>query len=471
MQFTSPTGRFALAVSAIALVTAILGRAPVHAMSLNEAMATAYETNPDLATARSRLLATDEGVAAARAGLRPTVQATTSYGFETNNATGPRASSDDTDPFSARVQASQTLYDGGRTINSTRARIADVSAAQARLTDLEQQVLLDVVTAYVDILRDEENVSLARNNVRVIAEQLRASQDRFEVGEVTRTDVSQAQARLAEAEANLSVAEGQLEVSRQRFRQVVGVEPQNLTLPDALPPLPISLDEARSVALDRHPALVAARFDDRAASSDVRAAMGELLPRVSLDGDVAFNDTGVFNDGQTVNRSASVVVRATVPLYQGGAAYSGVRRAQALASAARTSISTEARSRQREVESAWTQLRVAQANIRSNRQRVAAAQLAFEGVQEEALVGSRTTLDVLDAEQELLDARVRLVTAVREQYVTTYALLAAVGSLTIADLGIDAAMYDPTIAFEQNSDRWFGFEATEDTVWREVWRP
>jgi outer membrane protein len=471
MLFKSPTGRSALAASALALIIAAQGGEGVSAMSLDEAMATAYETNPDLATARSRLLATDEGVAAARAGLRPNLQASTAYGFEANSATGPRAVSDDTDPFSAGVQASQPLYDGGRTVNRVRARIADVSAARARLTDLEQQVLLQVVTAYVDILRDEENVSLARNNVRVIAEQLRASQDRFEVGEVTRTDVSQARARLAEAEANLSLAEGRLEVSRQRFRQVVGVAPQNLSLPDRLPPLPGSLDEALSMALDRHPALVAARFDDRAASSDVRAAIGELLPRVSLDGDVGFTDGGVFNDGQTVNRSASVLLRATVPLYQGGAAYSGVRRAQALASAARTSISTEARARQLDVESAWTELAVAQANIRSQRQRVAAAQLAFEGVQEEALVGSRTTLDVLDAEQELLDARVRLVTAIREQYVSTYALLAAIGSLTIADLGIDAAMYDPAISFERNNDRWFGFEATEDTVWEEVWRP
>jgi outer membrane protein len=440
-------------------------------MTLDEALATAYDTNPQLAAGRAQLQVTDEGVAAARAGMRPTVLGTIDYGYRYTDRSGPMSSSGDTAPFSAGVRATQPLYDGGQTVNSVRARIADVSAARARLASLEQSVLLETVTSYIDILRDEENVSLARNNVRVITEQLRASEDRFEVGEVTRTDVSQARARLAEAEARLSVAIGQLEVSRQRFEQVVGVPPGDLELPAALPTLPATLQDATAMALDGHPNLVAARFDDTAAGSDVRAAIGQLLPSVDLVGDVGLSDSGAFESDSAVDRSAAVTVRATVPLYQAGAAYSGVRRAQALASAARTTITTEARARQREVENAWTQLSVARANILSQRQRVAAAQLAFEGVREEALVGSRTTLDVLDAEQELLDARVGLVSAIRDEYVSAYALLSATGSLTIAALDIEATLYDPTVSFDRNSDRLFGFEPSEDTVWEQVWRP
>ena len=443
-----------------------------QAMTLAEALATAYETNPNLSVARARLQATDETVTQARGGLRPTVGAFTSYGLRTDEVRGGnQAGSENTDPFSVGIEASQPLYDGGRTTNSVRARLADVSAARARLTDLEQQVLLDTVTAYLDIRRDTEALGLAQNNVRVIAEQLRASEDRFEVGEVTRTDVSQARARLAEAQSNLSIAEGRLEASRQRFRQVVGVEPGDLRAPPPLPPLPGSLEEARAIALERHPLLVAAQFDDRAASSDVRAAIGALLPSVSLDGEASLNDSATFGSNSIDRRTAQVTLRARVPLYQAGVEYSRIRQSQALASAARAGIQTEARNRQLVVDNAWTNLTVARAAIRSERQRVAAAQLAFEGVREEALVGSRTTLDVLDAEQELLDARVRLVDGIRTETVAAYELLAAIGGLTIADLGIDAAVYDPVIPFEQNNARFAGFEPTEDTVWEQFWRP
>lgn len=442
------------------------------AMTLAEALAAAYETNPNLSVARARLQATDETVTQARGGLRPSVGAFTSYGLRADDVRGGnQAGSDNTDPFSIGIEASQPLYDGGRTTNSVRARLSDVSAARARLTDLEQQVLLDAVTAYLDVRRDLEAVGLAQNNVRVINEQLRASRDRFEVGEVTRTDVSQAQARLAEAQSNLTLTEGRLAASRQRFRQVVGTEPGDLRPPPPLPNLPRSIDEARSIALERHPLLVAAQFEDAAASSDVRAAMGALLPTVSLDGEASLNDSAAFGSRSVDRRTAQVTLRARVPIYQAGVEYSRIRQSQALASAARSGIQTEARNRQLAVDNAWTNLTVARAAIQSERQRVAASQLAFEGVREEALVGSRTTLDVLDAEQELLDARLRLVDGLRGETVAAYQLLEAIGALTIADLGIDAALYDPVIPFEQNNARFAGFERTEDTVWEQFWRP
>ena len=410
--------------------------AEAGAMSLEEAFATAYETNPELIEARAGLRATDESVAQARAGLRPQVSVNTDYGAAwTNDAIGESRR----DPFNLSLDATQPLYDGGRTQNDVRASVADVSAERARLNALEQQILFDVVSAYMDIQRDQENVSLAQNNVRVIAEQLRASEDRFEVGEVTRTDVSQARARLAEAQANLASARGALENSRDAFTEVVGAEPINLAPPGAIPPLPGSLDEALTDALENHPLILAARFDETAAELQIRSEIGGLLPQVSLDGSVGYSDQGILTDGGRTQlgggdqTSATARLRVEVPLYQGGAQYSRIRQAQALASQARAGITTEARDRRRLVEDAWTQLQVARANIRSVREQVEAQRLAFEGVREEAIVGSRTTLDVLDAEQELLQARVRLIESIRDEYVAAYGLLATVGRLTMAD--------------------------------------
>ena len=457
----------------VAFLTAWGLGAGAQAMTLEEAFATAYETNPRLISARARLRATDETVTQARAGLRPRVTATTEYGYDWSNSARGESQGD---PFSAQLNADQPLYDGGATANNVRASIAEVSAARAELESLEQQVLFDVVTAYLDIQRDQEFVRLAENNVRVIAEQLRASEDRFEVGEVTRTDVSQARARLAEARANLASSQGALETSRQNFVEVVGAQPLNLAPPPPVPELPSSLDDAVTIALESHPLILAARFSENAAERRIRAEIGGLLPQVNLRGSVGYNDNDVFGDPDgltSVNEqtSASARVQVEIPLYQGGAQYSRVRQAQASASEARADITAEARDRRRIVENAWTELLVSRANIRSVREQVEAQRLAFEGVREEAIVGSRTTLDVLDAEQELLQARVRLVESRRDEYVAAFGLLAAIGDLTMAELGVETVAYDPDEAYDRNNARWFGYERTEDTEWEEIWRP
>ncbi|TVQ52659.1 MAG: hypothetical protein EA355_14630 [Rhodobacteraceae bacterium] len=461
---------------AIACALSLAGGA--QAMSLSEAIAAAYESNPDLLAARANLRAADEAVNQARAGLRPRVDGAVSYGAQRTDGRGRPA--DSTDAFRAGLDATQPLYDGGRTQNTVRARIANVSAARARLAALEQNVTLDVVNAYLDILAEQEFVRLAQNNVRVISEQLRAAQDRFEVGEVTRTDVSQAQARLAEANANLIVTQGRLDRARQAFVRVVGAEPRNLTQPTVTPPLPGSMSDAVTMALENHPLSIAARFDEAAASRDIRARIGELLPTVSLGASADYGDS-VFDSGRRLpgggrsgadrDTSLSVNLRAAIPLYQGGAEYSRVREAQARASAARAELTTTARERQNLAEAAWTELQVARANIRANRERVAAATLAFEGVREEANVGARTTLDVLDAEQEVLDASVRLVASVRDEFIAAYSLLSATGGLTTAALDIPVDVYDPDVNFDANAARFIGFERTEDTVWEELWRP
>ena len=442
-----------------------------EARTLREAFAIAYETNPELIAARADLRAVDETVAQARAGMRPDLRGELSYDAETRDsqAFGSRNS----DPFTARVVASQALYDGGRTTNSVLGRIADVSAARARLLQLEQTVLLDVATAYADILRDRAFVDLAENNVRVISEQLRASQDRFEVGEVTRTDVSQAQARLAESRANLATARAQLARSEQNFRSVVGEEPTGLEVSPPLPALPASLEEAVVRALENHPLVEAARFDETSARRDVKTAVGGLLPTVSLQASAGYDDATFLLDDIPSNDStfAAVGVVASIPIFQGGAAYSRVRQAQAQASSARAELSVQARERRRVAEAAWTELLSARANILAGREQVQAAQLAFEGVREEAIVGSRTTLDVLDAEQELLDARTRLVEVTRNEFVAAYSLLSTIGEMTMADLDVAAAPYDPAVNYDRNNARWFGFEPDEDTAWETLWRP
>ncbi len=455
--------------AAVAALVFGFSYAAARADTLAEALASAYETNPNLISARAALRATDERVNHARAGLRPDVRATFDYRSQYNG--GSAGGGTNNDPYGASLDVSQPLYDGGQTQNSVRGRIADVSAARARLSSLEQRVLLETVTAYVDVLRDQEFVRLAENNVRVITEQLRASQDRFEVGEVTRTDVSQAEARLAESRTNLSASRGQLERSRQNYRLVVGAEPQNLARQPPLPPLPGSLDEAVTAALENHPELIAARFDEASAARDVKAEIGGLLPRISLEASVGYNDTGLFSSDTIDQSNAQVGVRAVIPLYQSGAQYSRVRQAQALASQARADITVEARQRRQLAEAAWTELEVARATIVSTREQVDASQLAFEGVREEALVGSRTTLDVLDAEQELLDARVRVVDSLRNEYVAAYGLLAAIGALTAADQGLTVVAYDPEVNYAENNARLFGFPQTQDTEWEELWRP
>ena len=255
---------------------------------------------------------------------------------------------------------------------------------------------------------------------------------------------------------------------------MVGAEPLNLAPPGPLPPVPPSLEEAITIALENHPLVLVERFQEQAAEFNIRSQIGGLLPRVDLEGSVNYGQEALFGDGDSIagdTTSAAARVRVTVPLYQGGAQYSRVRQAQAQASQERAQITTQVRDRRQLVEQAWTQLLVSRAQIRAVREQVEAQRLAFEGVREEAIVGSRTTLDVLDAEQELLDARTDLVAAIRDEYQAAYGLRAAIGDLTMAELDIATVPYDPNENYDVNNARFFGFEENEDTVWEKLWRP
>lgn len=460
-------GRYSTGIIAAAVATLMVNAA--SAETLEQAFATAYSTNPELVAARAGVRATDEGVPQARAGMLPDVRATASVGVNQRNVNGPIENTT-TEPRSVGVDATQVLYDGGRTFNSIDSAISAVDAARARLVATEQGVLLDVVTAYMDVLRDQQFVALAKNNVRVITEQLRAAEDRFAVGEVTRTDVSQARARLAESKAALAVREGSLAQSYQAYGRVVGAPPGELAPPPPLPELPPTLADAVQEARENHPAIIAARYDEQQAESDIATAQGVLLPTVSVTGSLSYGDDlspGVrkgITDGQ-------IQLQASIPLYQGGAAYSGVRRAQAIQSQAMSQIHDTSRAVQQGVENAWTELNTARYTIIAAREQVEANKLAFDGVTEEAKLGSRTTLDVLDAEQELLNARTNVVSSERDQFVASYGVLAALGRLTVAGMGVDVQPYDPSINYDDVNDRLFGFKQDELTEWKAPLRP
>lgn len=459
--------RRASILSATAVALCLSGGAA--AQTLEQAFASAYASNPALISARAGLRVVDENVPIARAGKLPDVDATASVAASRTGINGtPRGSS--TEPRSLALNGTQVLYDGGRTRNSIDAAISGVDAARARLSDTEQNVLFQVVTSYMNVLRDQQFVDLAENNVSVIGEQLRAAEDRFEVGEVTRTDVSQARAALAQSRAALAAQNGALSLSYQAYRRVVGAAPGDLEQPPAHPTLPATLAGAVQEALDNHPQVLAARFDEEQSRSDVATAKGVLLPTVSLSGSVSY---GEDQSVQLPNGTTAAQVQATIsiPLYQGGAAYAGVRQAQETRSQRLSQIHETTRLIQETVENAWTNLETARISIQAGQEQVSAAQLAFEGVREEAKLGARTTLDVLDAEQDLLNARTDLVASMRDEYVAAYSVLSAVGRLTVNHLGVPVAPYEPDENYEQVNDQLFGFKEDELSEWKTLMSP
>ncbi len=468
----APCRSIRLAVLSVAL-GAVISVAPALAQSLPDAMVTAYLNSPELASARADVYVLSERAVQARSGGRLRVEGELSLQAVTQTNSGFGRNFPNY-PTSVALNVVQPLYTGGQVENATEAAETRISEQEAILIATEQQVLLDAVTAFSNVRLGIELVSIARNNVRVLNEQLRAARERFEVGEVTRTDVEQARARLAAAHSRMAASEGALAVSHEAYRQVVGEYPSKLLPPPPLPDLPSDRDEAVAMALRNDPGVIAARLERKAISSDVRSAIGALLPQVSLQGRVSSEET--FSDGLAGPERATIGIFVTIPFYTGGFNYSNVREAQAEALGASADIDTNLRAAVRNVGVSWSNLDVARASIRAGRLEVSAARLAFEGVQEEAKVGARTTLDVLDAEQEVLDARSSLVVSQRDEYVAAYSLLASVGKLTVDHLGLDTGLAPVSASAEPSyydgvRNRNFGYDATDDTVWNLGWRP
>ena len=461
---TTGSGSFR-SVGILALCGA-LAASGAMAQSLPDTMVAAYLNSPEMASARADLKVFSERAVQerARGGFQLDGELSFQQIMRSNDRQGVLY------PGSVALNASLPLYTGGQVENATAAAETRITLREALLIGTEQEVLLDAVRAHMDVRRDEEFVTLGENNVRVLSEQLRAANERFEVGEVTRTDVEQARAFLATSTSQLAAAKGALEASREAYRLVVGEYPAKLLPPPPIPELPQDRDEAIAMAMRDDPDLIAARLDRDASGSDVRSAMGALLPQVSLQATVSRSDT--YRDSLPQNDLAAVGLVVDIPLYTSGFDDSNVREAQAVVEGASASITRAMRTAVRNVGVAWAQLEVARASIRTGKLGVSAAQLAFEGVQEEAKVGARTTLDVLNAEQAVLNARGSLVAARHDEYVAAYSVLAAVGKLTVEHLGLDTGLTTGQPSYyETVKDRNFGYDQTDDTVWSTRWRP
>ena len=435
----------------LAGVMAALVAMPAQAETLRDALAAAYENNPTIAAARAGQRITDEGVPIARADGLPSINAQAGYSEVLKQGSNSVFSPDRT--LSVQGQLSVPIYQGGIVRNSIRAAEARVDGGQAALRGTESQVFSEVVAAYMDVLRDEAVVALNRNNVNVLSVNLQATRDRFDIGDLTRTDVAQSEARLALAQGNLQAAEARLIGSRESYIRLVGNVPGDLVPPPPLPGLPESTDAAVDIAVEENPDLEAAEIEARASGYDVRAARGTRLPRLSATTNGSYSDflgsiaslPGV--PASQTQTSASAGVTLTIPLFQGGRPAAQVRRAQARETQALEQVIGAERFVIAQTRAAYAAWQASQAVIRSSVVAVDASKLSLEGVRAENSVGTRTILDILNAEQELLNAQVQLVTARRDAYVAGFTLLAAMGRAEAQDLGIASGeeLYDPEL--------------------------
>ncbi len=457
------SSRFALAALLMASAAVVEVR-PAKGQTLQEALALAYANNPSLQAARAQLRAVDENVPQALAGWRPTVQVTGSIGQTTASTVGAAQPGNNPqtrqpwrsrDPASYQAGVTQPLYRGGRTVASTRRAENQVLAQRARLFATEQDVMRRVVEAYVFVIRDQEEVRLNTNNEQVLTRQLQATNERFRVGEITRTDVAQAESRLAGARAARADAEGRLQTSRATFTSLVGQPPQRLTPPQPLRPPTNTSRAAGELAAQNNPNVVAALFDEAAARDQIDVQFAALLPQVSLNASTFRNDNQQ-TDGLRQN-GTSVTANLTVPLYQGGAEHAAVRQARQQAQQARQVVEDQRRIATQAATQAYETLISARAQVESVRAQIRAAEIALDGVQREAVVGSRTTLDVLNAEQELLNARVALVRALANVINASHALASAVGRLTARDLNLPVQLYDMEAYYREVRNRWVGW--------------
>ncbi|MFZ6763792.1 TolC family outer membrane protein [Pseudoroseomonas sp. WGS1072] len=428
---------------------------PALGQSLQEALAQAYANNPALQTARAQLRVVDENVPQALAGWRPSVVVAGNVGYIDAQARSRGIYADvDRQTLGTTATLTQPLYQGGRTMAATKRAENQVLAQRARLLAAEQQVLADVVAAYVAVIRDQETLRLNVNNVQVLQRQLDATNERFRVGEITRTDVAQAESRLAGARSARANAEGTLQTSRATFRRVVGLAPERLVAPQPLSVPVRAGGEAAELAMRNNPAVVASLFDEAAARDAVDVQMAALLPQLSLQAQAFRQDNSQQPHSRVTGQQ--ITANLSVPLYQGGAEHAAVRQARQDAVRLRQVVDDQRRQAMQQATQAWEQLQSARAQVESVRSQIRAAEIALDGVQREAVVGSRTTLDVLNAEQELLNARVSLVQALSSVVTASYTVAASLGRLTARDLALPVALYDMDTYYQTVRSKWFG---------------
>ena len=429
--------------------------APAHADTLREALVNAYENNPTLEGARAQLRGTDEGVTIQRADGLPSLSSSGQY---TEYLKQPPSTFVRPERLAtANLDLAIPIYSGGAVRNGIKAAKNRVEAGRADLRSTESAVFNQVVAAYMDVIQNEAIVGLTRNNVDVLSTNLQATSDRFEIGDLTRTDVAQSQSRLALGRGDLQTAQANLIAARETYIELVGNAPGDLAPPPPLPGLPTNVNDAVEIALNNNPDLIAAIERAEAAGYDIEVAGSGRLPRLEVFAGGGYNNyLGTLVDPSDPNTpqgqtSAQAGVRLTLPLFQGGRVPAQQRQAQAQASAALEQVVATERSVISQVRAAYSSWQASKAIIESNQAAVDAAELSLEGVRAENTVGSRTILDILNAQQELLSAQVELVTAQRNSYVAGFSLLAAMGRAEARDLGLDqdVSLYDPVDNYER----------------------
>ena len=461
--------RVGCAALALGALVAFGGTAIAQPFTLADAMAVAYETNPQLLAQQAALRATDEQVAQANAGWRPTVNAQGSYGVQhfgftpfhpdpANPALTVNQAS--AHPVQGQLTVTEPVFRGGRTYAEVRRAKAQVRAGRAQLTDTEQTVLLAAASAYMNVVRDSAIVELREANVSLLTKQRDSTKVQFDAGALTRTDVAQSEARLAGAQSDLTTAQGQLATSRATFLQTIGRPSETLETSPALPPLPGTQADVVALAMKQNPQLIAAQENERAASFAVDDAYGALLPQLSVQGQYFYSHGNLTNSiGQagTTDHGLALLGLLNVPIYQGGADHAAVRQSQELHDQARQVVDVANRQAEQVATSAWQVFQSAQATIKSTQATEQADEIAFRGVSKEQQVGGRTILDVLNAQQELLNAQVAVVSAQRDTVVAAYQVLAASGGLTAKALGLKVKLYDPVEHYDDDESRWIGF--------------
>jgi len=460
-------------LAAICTAGLIVGTAaPAFAESLADAIALAYQTNPTLREQRANLRALDESVVQARAGYRPEVSASVGYNIAYDRFGTPQGNAltgfrDDSrgSSTSAGIVLDQPLYTGGRVRSQISAARADVETGRQNLRTVEANVLSQVIQFYVDVRRDIEALRIADENVAVLQRQLDEAKARFEVGEITRTDVAQAEARLAAAKSQQSAARAQLAISRANYASVVGQNPGDLEAEPSLAELlPSTIEEAFEMAEQNNPGLLAANYAEQASRARVAQAKAATRPTIGLRGQLDVSGSSPTNDPfDDFDRGVSGGVTLSVPLFTGGQISSAIRQAQEQNNADAAAIEGARRAAQQDVAQAWNQLQNARAALVSNEEQVRAARIAFEGVRQEAQVGLRTTLDVLNAQQELRAAELALINARRDEYLASAFVLAAIGKLEARWLTPDQTLYDPATSSRKVS-RSFGWVPWEPVV-------
>ncbi len=447
---------FAAVAFAAALVAAVAGTAGAQAQSLDSALASAYVNNPTLNSQRAGTRAVDENVPQALSGYRPSLVATAGLGAEYQRIRSQgQVAKGNLWPRGFSLTATQTIFNGFITANSTRTAESQVRGSRETLRNTEQTVLYSGVTAYMNVIQAIALLDLQRQNLAALEQELRATRDRFNVGEVTRTDVAQAEARVADAQYGVSQAVADLSAARAIYRQVIGVEPGKLSTPRSIEfMIPGSLSKVIDQGLANHPAVKASQFAVDAALFQVKVAEGALMPNLNLQGQV----TQSYDSSVSVQQSsdAAVTLNLAVPIYQGGAEYATIRQSKEYLSQARIEVDVNRDTVRSNAVQAWGTLEAAKVQIEAAQSAVAANTLALEGVREEWRVGQRTTTDVLNAQRDLTNAKSALVIAQRDRVVAAYALISIIGRMDAVSLKLKVPVYNPVVHYNQVRDSWAG---------------